>query len=199
MTKMPQKIMQLVRRHGRGCVFTPKDFIELGSRMALDTALSRLAASGHIRRLAHGLYDYPKKHSLLGDLYPSLDVVAMAIAKDSDSKIQLSGAAALHLLGLTTQVPAQIVYLTDGQSKNIQIGKTMLRLKHASSKVMAGCGTKAGVVLQAIRYLGKNALNNNFFNIIAPQLNRHDKKILKQTLRFSPHWAKPAFDKLLAS
>ena len=199
MSKIHRKIIQLVYLRGRGCVFTPKDFIGVGSRMAIDTTLSRLAAAGHIRRLARGLYDYPKRHRLLGDLYPSLDDVAKTIARDADSKLQISGANALHVLGLTTQVPAQIIYLTDGQSKNIQIGRATLVLKHASSKVMAASGSKVGMILQAIRYLGKSSLDDHFFKKITPQLNHQDKKILKHVMRFAPQWAKPAIDQLLAA
>ncbi|OGT44905.1 MAG: hypothetical protein A3E82_03050 [Gammaproteobacteria bacterium RIFCSPHIGHO2_12_FULL_38_11] len=132
-------------------------------------------------------------------MYPSLDDVAKAISKNADSKIQVSGAKALHLLGLTTQVPAQTVYLTDGQSKNIQIGQTILTLKHASSKVMAGAGSKAGVVLQAIRHLGKNHINDRIFDQLSQQLNRHDKQMLRRIVRFAPYWTKPALDKLLAA
>ena len=126
MTTLTKKIMGKVRGHGKGYIFTPGDFLSLGSRSAIDTTLSRLAANGVIRRLSHGLYDYPKTHPLLGELLPSLDDVAKVIAKDAGCHIQISGARALFLLGLTTQVPAQIIYLTDGPSKVIRIGNTVL-------------------------------------------------------------------------
>lgn len=191
--------MSIIQEHGRGYVFTPKDFLDLGSREAIDTALSRLTTNGDIRRLARGLYDYPKQNKLLGDLYPDPDYVAQVIARDLDSQIQISGARAMHMLGLTTQVPAQTVYLISGPSKEIKIGGVVLKFKHASPKIMAGSGTKGGIVLQAIRYLGKNGITNRVLDKISHQLDNADKQSIKNLIRFAPGWAKPSFDKLLAA
>jgi Family of unknown function (DUF6088) len=197
MRSISNKIMHKIQRDGAGYVFTPRDFIDFGTRQAIDTALSRLVVQGAIRRLSRGLYDYPKKHPLLGDLLPSLDDVASSIAKDSDSRIQISGARSAYLLGLTTQVPAQTVYLTDGTSKEIQIGNSILKLKHANSRLMAGAGSKVGTILQAIRYLGKNNFDNKVLNKIANQLTDYDKKALKALVRYVPAWVKPNIDQML--
>jgi len=191
--------MSKIRRHGRGYVFTPKDFIHLGSRQAIDTALSRLTTDGDIRRLSWGLYDYPKTHHLLGMLYPPLDDVAKVIAKDAGCEMQISGARALYLMGLTTQVPAQTIYLTNAQSKKIRIGKIVLIFKHASPSVMAGAGSKVGVVLQVIRYLGKDRINDNVFDTLSRQMNAKDKQSLKKIARYAPGWSLPVIDKLLAA
>lgn len=191
--------MDKIRQYGRGSVFSLKDFIDFGSRQAVDTALSRLVAQGTIRRLARGLYDYPKKHSLLGDLLPSLDDVAKVVAKDNDSNLQVSGARALYLLGLTTQVPAQTVFLTGGPSRDIKIGGAVLSLKHASPKVMAGAGSKAGTILQAIRYLGKDNLNDDVLDKLAHQLDTDDGQALKAIARYAPGWTKPSIDKIVSA
>ncbi len=188
-----------IQQNGPGYLFTPKDFLDFGTRQAIDTALCRLTAQGDIRRLARGLYDYPKKHSLLGDLLPSLDDVAKVIAKDAGSTIQISGARALYLLGLTTQVPAQIVYLTDGRSKDVKIGNTLLKMRHASSKIMAGAGRKAGTILQAIRYLGRDHLDDDTINKIKRQLSKDDKQALKQVARYAPGWTKPMIDRMVTT
>ncbi len=193
------KIMLKIQKHGRGYIFTPTDFLSFGSRQAIDTALSRLAAQDKIRRLTRGLYDYPKQHQLLGDLMPSLDKIAEAIARDTDSDMQISGARALYLLGLTTQVPAQTTYLTSGRSRDIKIGSVLLKLRHASSKVMAGAGSKAGTILQAIRYLGKNNLNDTMLDKLGSKLDCSDKRALKSLARYAPGWAKPSIDYILAS
>lgn len=191
--------MNKIQQDGPGSVFTPSDFIDFGSRQAIDTALSRLVTQGNIRRLSRGVYDYPKKHRLIGDLLPSLDDIALAIARDTDSTIQISGARALYLLGLTTQVPAQTVYLTDGRSKQVQIGGATLTLKHASPKVMAGAGSKAGTILQAIRYLGKDNLNDNVLDKLTQQLDNTDKLDLKTISRYAPGWSKLSINRLLAA
>jgi len=189
--------MQRIQKHGRSYIFTPRDFINFGTRQAVDTALSRLTAQGDIRRLSRGVYDYPKKHRLLGDLLPSLDDVAKVIAKDTDSSIQISGARALYLLGLTTQVPAQTVYLTDGHSRDIKIGGVVLKLRHASPKVMVGAGSKAGTILQAMRYLGEDNLNDTMLDQLTRQLDKDDKQALKAIARYAPGWLKPSIDRVV--
>lgn len=199
MTSVANKIIDKIQQDGPGSVFTSSDFIDLGSRQAVDTALSRLVTQGAIRRLSRGLYDYPKKHHLLGDLLPSLDDVALVIARDTNSTIQISGARALYLLGLTNQVPAQSVYLTDGRSRDIQIGGATLTLRHTSPKMMTGAGSKAGTILQAIRYLGKNHLNDNVLDKLTQQLDNADKQDLKNISRYAPGWAKPSINKLLTA
>ena len=135
----------------------------------------------------------------MGDLLPSLDDVAKVIAKDADSTIQISGARALYLLGLTTQVPAQIVYFTDGRSKDVKIGNTVLKMRHTSSKVMAGAGRKAGTILQAIRYLGRDHLDDDMINKIKCQLSNDDKQALKQVARYAPGWTKSTIDRMVAA
>jgi len=198
MQTVGDNIMSKFRRSGRGSVFTPSDFLDVGTRPSVDTALSRLVVQGRIRRLARGLYDYPKKHRLLGDLLPSLDEVAQVLAKDTDSSIQVSGARALYLLGLTSQVPAQTAYLTNGRSKDVAIGGAVLKLRHASPKVMAGAGSKAGAILQAIRYLGKDNLSDKLLDQIAGQLSKQDRLVLKRIARHAPGWAQAKIARIIA-
>lgn len=199
MNSVSDKIIQKIQKDGPGSIFTPKDFIDLGTRQAVDTALSRLASAGKIRRLSRGLYDHPKKHRLLGQLLPSLDDIAKTIAKTTDSKIQISGARALHLLGLTKHVPAQTVYLTNGPTKKINIHGSLLHLKHVSNKTIVGAGTKAGSIIQALRYLGKNNLNNKILDKIISQLDNNDKEALSHIARFAPDWTKPFVNRIVAS
>jgi hypothetical protein len=185
-------------RKGRGTVFTPRDFLDLGSRSAVDKTLSRLASQHKVRRLARGIYDYPKHHNLLGDLWPPLTDVVKAVACDSNRQLQVTGIQALHALGLTTQVPAKVIYLTDGKSRDIQIGKKTIQLKHASPSVMAGCGQKAGLVLQAIRYLGSKGLNKDIIQKLFLLISDRDKKQLKPLIRFAPPWSRDTLYQLTA-
>src|SRR5579859_6816774 len=112
MKPMVDQILSRVRRRGRGAVFTPKDFLDLGGRAAVDQALSRLAKAGGIRRLARGIYDFPRMSPRLGVLSPAPEAVAKAVAQQTDSAVQVTGAQAANALGLSMQVPAQPVYLT---------------------------------------------------------------------------------------
>ena len=110
-------ITRRIRAKGRGWVFTPKDFLDVGVRATVDQTLSRLARKDDIRRLDRGLYDYPKQHDKLGTLSPSAGDLAQALATKTGDKIFPSGATSANYLGLSTQVPARPVYLTNGSSK----------------------------------------------------------------------------------
>src|SRR4051812_18476263 len=105
-----KKVLNRIRGHGRGWVFTPSDFADLGSPDAISQSLSRLERDQLIRRVARGVYDYPQRHPQLGLLSPNPDQVARAIAASTGSRLQASGSRAVNLLGLSTQVPAQLVY-----------------------------------------------------------------------------------------
>ena len=111
------KILRRIKSNGRGWIFTPNSFADLGTRRAVDIALMRHRKSGFIRKLARGLYDYPKIDPELGPLQPSTDDIghANALAGRDATRLQPSGAYAANLLGLSTQVPMKVVYLTDGR------------------------------------------------------------------------------------
>ena len=135
MQSIANKIISRIKRNGAGFSFTAKDFLDLGSRGAVDMALSTLARSGKIRRVSRGVYDYPRHSELLGGLLaPDFDQIAHAIARKTGIRIQPSGALAANLLGLSEQVPAKIVYLTDGRSRTIRIGSQTITFKQTSPK-----------------------------------------------------------------
>jgi len=154
------KVINRIRGKGRGSVFTPKDFLDLGSRAAVDQSLSRLTRQNTVRRIGRGVYDFPRTHPRLGQLAPRPDVVAKAIS--GGAKIQSSGAKAANDLGLTTQVPAQPVYVTDGPSRDFQlnVGRQVIRLRHVGARNQVGMGEPSGTVLQALRYLGKQEVDS---------------------------------------
>ena len=134
-------ISERIKARGVGWVFSPVDFVDLGNRNAVDKALSRMAADGSVRRVARGLYDVPKRHTLVGLTAPSIDQVAKAVAGKSGTRLQPTGAYAANLLGLSDQVPAMVVFLTDGRCKRIQLGKLTITLKQTSPRIMATAGT----------------------------------------------------------
>src|SRR5207248_10067636 len=117
-----QRMVYRIRAKGRGWVFSARHFLDFGSRKAVDLALFRLAKRADIRRLGRGIYDFPKISLTLGILSPSIDAVAREIAGKNNSKLKITGAQAANALGLTTQVPAKIVYLTDGPSRQMKLG-----------------------------------------------------------------------------
>ncbi|HVG44221.1 MAG TPA: DUF6088 family protein [Longimicrobium sp.] len=185
------KIIGRVRGKGRGSVWSPADFLDLGSRDSVDQSLSRLVRRGHLRRIARGVYAYPVLSARLGALTPPPDDIAAALAKAKGGRVQVSGARAANDLGLSTQVPAQAVYLTDGPSRTVKVGRQVIRLKHVTSTQMAGAGTKAGMVIQALRYLGRG-LDPAVLRRLAPQLSAHDRRTLRKTASAAPGWVQPA-------
>src|SRR5579875_1730699 len=157
--KLPQSIDSriLARIHGlgRGSVFVSTDFLDLGSREAIDIALHRLARKGTIRRLARGVYDFPKQHPVLGLLSPPADAVARALAGRDRTRLQPAGAYAANILGLSEQVPAKAVFLTDGPSRTVQIGPTTIHLRRTTPRNMEAAGRLSGLLMQALRELGE--------------------------------------------
>ncbi|XEU69703.1 DUF6088 family protein [Tistrella mobilis] len=185
---VPDRIMK--RARGRGSVFTPSDFLTVAARPSVDQALSRLVKSGQLRRLARGLYDFPKLHPKLGALSPAPDEVAQALARETGSRVQIAGARAANALGLSTQVPAQSTYLTDGPSRRVVLGKRVVDLRHASPKHLIAPGSPAGTVFQALRHVGP-VRAADVAQIAARQLSANDKKRLASTARHAPAWMRP--------
>ncbi|MGH8192994.1 MAG: DUF6088 family protein [Woeseiaceae bacterium] len=190
------QISRRIQGRGRGAVWTPKDFLDLGSRAAVDQALRRLVQKGVLRRVDRGVYSYPTVSSRLGPLAPSPDAVAHAVAKATGSKLQVSGAKAANVLGLSTQVPAKNVYLTDGPSRTVRVGRQTVQLKHASARKLYGAGTGAGLALQALRYLGPRGIDDRAVRTIGSQLNAADKRRLARAKRMAPDWIRTAVDQI---
>lgn len=189
-TSVPDKIMRRARAGGRGGVFTPSDFLDIAARAAVDQALSRLAKGGKLRRLARGLYDFPKVHPQLGPLSPAPDDVAQALARETGSHVQIAGARAANALGLSTQVPAKSVYLTDGPSRRVILGKRVVDLRHTSPKHLIAPGSAAGTVVQALRHVGA-VRARDVAQIAARRLSASDKKTLASTAVQAPAWMRP--------
>jgi hypothetical protein len=185
----PRSIFRRIRGHGRGWIFTPSDFLGLGEEDVVTKALSRLSREGKIRRLARGLYDYPKIHKKLGPLLPNPDDVAAALAASTGSRVQVSGARAANLLGLTTQVPAQLVYLTDGKPRRVKIGGQTIQLRNARPSRLPGAGTRAGLAIQAMRAVGPEIDRELLIRQLSRVLTPKDKYQLRKFRKFVPRWA----------
>ena len=187
---VPDRLMKRVRASGRGSVFTPSDFLTVAARSSVDQALSRLVKGGQLRRLARGLYDFPKLHPKLGALSPAPDDVAHALARETGSQVQIAGARAANALGLSTQVPAQSTYLTDGPSRRVVLGKRVVDLRHASPKHLIAPGSPAGTVVQALRHVGP-VRAADVAQVAARRLSANDKKTLASTALQAPAWMRP--------
>jgi hypothetical protein len=171
-------------------VFTPSDFLGMAVRSTVDQALSRLTKNGKLRRLAQGLYDFPKVHPRLGPLSPTPDDVAQALARETGSQVQIAGARAANALGLSTQVPAKSTYLTDGPSRRVVLGKRVIDLRHASPKHLIVPGSAAGTVVQALRHVGAIRAAD-VAQIASRRLSASDKKTLASNAIRAPAWMRP--------
>lgn len=147
---------------GRGWSFSKKDFSAIGEGGSIDRALSRMAEKGAIRRIMRGLYDYPAYSKLLQkDLSPDIDQVAQALARKFGWQIQISGNAALNVTGLSTQVPTQYLYLSDGPSKTYHIGNIAIDFKKTRFTQLGLKYKQSEVLVQAVQMLGERSLNND--------------------------------------
>ena len=191
MANLADTIIKRIRAKGRGLVYTPKDFLDLGSRSAVDQALSRLVQRGLIRRLTRGIYDYPKISPKLGPLSPSPQALARTLADRTNSQLQITGAHAANALGLTTQVPAHVVYLTSGKSMRFRLGNQTIELRHAAPRSMAGAGTPIGTIIQALKYLGSDNIDVRTIDKQKRTLSANDKRALKKDIDNVPDWLRP--------
>jgi hypothetical protein len=138
----------------RGWAFSKIDFLDLGSDADIRKALSELAVKGTIRRVLRGIYDYPRISTLLdSEMGPDLDQLARALARRSGWRVQPSENTALNILGLSTQVPAQRVYLSDGPSKTYAVGKQQLVFKKRTLKESVFKYKESELVVQALKAL----------------------------------------------
>ena len=188
MQSIDSKILNRIYGRGKGCVVTQGDFLDLGSRQAVDLALHRLVKKGTLRRLAWGLYDYPRQDPDLGLLFPTLDAIVKALKGRDNIVLQPSGGYAANLLGLSDQVPMKIVFLTDGPARKVQIGKTTILLKHTTPRSMATAGRVSGLVIQALRHLGQRHVTDETVSVLQKRLSADDKKQLLKDVRYAPAW-----------
>jgi hypothetical protein len=183
-----KKMLARVKARRGGWVFTPSDFLDLGSRRAVDTALFRLTKAGAVRRIAQGLYDVPRHHPIVGKTAPDTDMVVKALAGKNVTQLQPTGAYAANLLGLSDQVPAKVVFLTNGRSKHVRLGKLDIALKQTSPRIMATAGRISGLVIQALRYLGRAHVTDETINRLDRRLSPADRRRLLKDVAYAPGW-----------
>ena len=192
------QIRHRINGKGRGAVFTPKDFLDLGGRAAVDQALSRLARGGVISRLRRGVYYFPKQHPRLGTLSPDADAVARAVV--GHAPLQISGAAAANALGLSTQVPVQTVYYSNRAVRDVPIGRRSISIKRASPRQLAGADRSFGPVIQALKHLGPDRVDDRVLSTLRRRLSPTMKKDLRTFVLRNPHdvadWMRQPIDQL---
>lgn len=182
------KIRQCIQRTPRGEPFTTSRLTKFGTRAAVDQALSRLAHTRKIVRLTRGIYVRPEENRFVGQVLPEAFKVAETIAKKTNEIIQVSGAEAARQFGLSTQVPAQPIFLTTGRSRKFHIGSLEVTLKHVSRKKIPLPESKAGLAILALWYLGKNQVTPKVIRKIEKRLTHHEFKKFISSTEYMPGW-----------
>lgn len=183
MQPIDQKILSRIYGRGRGWAFTKIDFVAEFGEINIHQALYSLARAGTIRRVCHGVYDYPRHSELLGQaLSPDIDQVAQALARKFNWRIQPAGDTALNLLGLSTQVPGKWVYLSDGPSREYAIGNLVLAFRRSVLKDTGFKLRESGLLVQAIKALGKEHVDQAVIETLRQWLDpRLRARVLKDT------------------
>ena len=188
MISVENKIVRRIKYRQPGYCFTAKDFLDVGRRASVDQALSKLVKQGKIRRVCRGVYEYPRQGKLISTPLPTdFDQVAKAIARNTGTRIQPSGAVAANLLGVTEQVPARIVYLTDGLSRTIHIDNRTITFKRVRPKEIMP-NEKSAMVVQALRFIGREAVTVHIKEKIRNQLLPAERRRLMKDARYSSYW-----------
>ena len=193
MAGIADRIMDRISEHETGWVCTPKDFVDLGNRAAVDQALSRLVKSGRLRRIGRGLYDVPRiSKSFRWSISADLNSAIAAIARRDGSKTLPDSLDSANLLGLTNAVAAKAIYETDGHSRTVIVDGRTVRFRHAPPRVMRWAGKPGASVVQALRWLGPHASRDpDVVSILRRRLPDYVKLDLSQNIRYLPAWMRP--------
>ena len=175
-----------INRFKPGQVFLPSDFKELGTSTAIRKALCRLIETGHVERMGQGIYVIPKNDKVFGKVLPSMEELAEALAKKEHVKIKPSGQYALNKVGLSTQVPMRLVFLTTGNSKRIQIGKNAIIFKSTTAKKLSMKGEITSLLFLGLEELDLQKLSPTQMGRIRELLKQESSENLKYNLRLAP-------------
>lgn len=191
MQSIDDKILSNIKKRGRGAIFFASDMVQYGQRQSVLKALERMAAAGTILRVARGIYCYPKidKELGLGILYPSLDEIAQAVAKRDKARIAPTGVYALNVLGLSTQVQMNVVYLTDGTARRLKVGNGKgILFKHTAPKNLAFKSKTAMYITSALKELGQSGVTQEHKAKIKELLQEEEKKNVLSDAALIPSW-----------
>ena len=181
-------IISKIRKARGGTLFFIEDFLSFGNSKAISKALQRLVEKGELSRVARGIYARLQQDSILGTIYPSTEEIAKAIAKRDKATIVPTGSLALNALGLSTQVPLNVVYLTNGSARKIDLGKRKIIFKKTSPRNLAAIGAISKLAIQALKEIGKDNLKEREKEIILEHLKKEDPYKLEHDIRMAPEW-----------
>lgn len=197
MKSIEDKIEKAIKSKQRGLLLFTDDFITYGSSKAIQKALERLTNRKVIRRVARGIFVRPILSEYIGEVMPTAEEVAQGIAKRDKIKIVPTGSHALNKLGLSTQIPLKLVYLTDGSPREIQIGNRTIKLKKTTPKNLMAKGKISSLAIQALKEIGQKEVTKDFEEKIIQLLKKEKRKELEHDITLAPVWIRKIIQKAL--
>ena len=191
------KIYKKVLKAKHGTIYFADSFLAFGTSKAVNKALERLVEKKEIIRVATGLYTRPKQSKLLGPLTPGVEEIAEAIRKRDKARIVPTGSYAQNALGLSTQVPMNVVYLTDGAARKVKAGNYIIKFKKTTPKNLSARGKISVLVIQALKSIGKDNVTEEEEAIVIEHLKKEKQSHLAHDIRLAPEWIRKIMRKAL--
>ena len=182
------KTLIKIKKAKRGTLFFVENFVKIANAKTVNKALERMVKTGELQRLSKGIYYRPANSKLIGELTPNIETVVLAIAKRDKARIVPTGSYALNQLGLSTQVPTNFIYLTDGSARKLIIGNSRITFKKTSPKNVSAVGEISGLVIQALKTIGKDNVKINEIEHIQNILKKEKYTRLEHDIRLAPAW-----------
>ena len=196
MISIDDQILTKIKKAKGGSLFFIDDFVAFGNAKAVGKAMERLVKSGELHRVAKGIYVRPVKDKVLGIVLPGIEDIAEAIRKRDKARIVPTGSYAMYKLGLTTQVPMNVVYYTDSTARKIKVGKQTITFKRASARNLSAIGDISMLALQALKTIGRDKVTKEELHKIK-ELLKHEKPFhLQHDLKIAPEWIRKALKSL---
>ena len=183
-----EQILKKVKKAKRGALFFPEHFSDFGSAQTVGKALVRLMKSGELHRVATGIYVRPEKDKVLGIVLPGVEEIAEAIRKRDKARIVPTGSYAMYKLGLSTQVPMNVVYYTDSTARKIKVGKQTITFKRASARNLSAIGEISRLAIQALKTIGKDKVTEEELGKIRELLKQEKPFHMQHDLKIAPEW-----------
>jgi hypothetical protein len=191
------KILKKIVKARHGTIFFADSFLAFGTSKAVNKAMERLVEQKEIIRVATGLYTRPKQSKLLGPLTPGVEEIAEAIRKRDKARIVPTGSYAQNALGLSTQVPMKVVYLTDGAARKVKAGNYTITFKKTTPKNLSSRGSISELAIQALKSIGKGNVTQEEEEIIIEHLKKEKHSHLEHDIRLAPEWIRKIMRKAL--
>lgn len=197
MENIDNKILIKIKKSKRGSLFYTEDFLSFGSYKATSKALERLVNQKQISRVARGIFTILEEDKILGEILPTTEQIAESIRKRDKARIIPTGVLAMNALGLSTQIPLNLVYLTDGSARTVQVGNRNIVFKKTVPKNLSTIGKISGLAIQALKEMSKDKVTENDIAIILEHLKNEEPYRLEHDIKLAPEWIRVIMRKAL--